>query len=95
MYSLIISCDGEDYVHVGTTRERVEKLALDMIKKEIMSKDGGTWETFGELDVEKLLLEVIESKDTDSAMELFTDISDARGEMCHMRIVKAYMEMDA
>lgn len=94
MYALIISTNGEDTVHVGSTLNKMEKKAIEFIRGEI-DLDHGSWESFGKLDVEKLLMEALEHSEADSAMELFADISDVRGEMVFMRIVRADVEMDA
>lgn len=94
MHALIVSCNGEDVVYVAATREKVEKKAIEVIRNEI-DLDHGSWESFGALDVEKLLMEALEHSEAESAMELFADISDVRGEIMFMRIVKAEVEFDA
>lgn len=94
MYALIVSSNGEDAVHVAASREKIEKKAIEIIRSEI-DLDSATWENFGKLEVEQLLMEALEHSETDSAMELFADISDVRGEIVFMRIVKAEVEFDA
>jgi len=93
MYALIISTDGDDVVHVGS-QGKVEKKAIEIIRG-CIDLDSASWENFGKLDIEKLLMEALEHSEAESAMELFSDISDARGDMVFMRIVKASLEMDA
>jgi len=93
MFALIVSTDGEDKVHIGS-REKLEKKAIEIIEESI-DLDSPTWTAFGQAEVEKLLMEMVESGDSESCMELFADISDARGEMVFMRIVSAEMELDA
>jgi hypothetical protein len=94
MYSLIISCDGEDLVTVSNSIEKLESKALDFINQEI-DINRVVWENFGNLEIEKVLLECIEIGDAYSAMELFADISDARGNICYIRITPAEIIMDA
>lgn len=94
MYSLIISYDGEDRVITSPSRQRLEKEAIDLIKEE-MDPDSGTWNNFGHLESERILLECLDAGSADDAMELFADISDVRGDMLYMRIVPANMIWDA
>lgn len=94
MFALIVSVDGEDFVHVAATKARLEKKAIEIIKEEIAAQFEN-WHDFGKLDVEKLLLETLETNAADGAMDLFSDISDARGDMCFMRIVDADLELDS
>lgn len=94
MHALILSANGEDFVHVAATREKLDKKAIELIKGEI-DLDSATWENFGTLEVERLFLEALEAGEAESAMELFADISDARGDMVFMRIVPAELELDA
>lgn len=94
MYALIVSTSGEDYVHVSSTRERLDRKAIEIIKSHIDLSDE-SWSGFGSLEVERLLLESMEANEADSAMELFSDISEARTEMVFMRIVPADLELDA
>jgi hypothetical protein len=94
MHALIVSTNGEDAVYVAATREKVDKKAIEIIRGEI-DLDSASWENFGNLEVEKLLMEALEHSEVDSAMELFADISDVRGEIVFMRIVKAEVEFDS
>lgn len=94
MHALIVSCNGEDQVHVTSTLGKAEKKAIEIIRGEI-DLDHGSWESFGALEVEQLLMEALEAGEAESAMELFADISDVRGEMMFMRIVQAEVELDA
>lgn len=94
MHSLIISCNGEDFVTISGVRQRLEAKAIDFIRKEI-NPNHGSWEDFGDQEIEKVLISCLEIGDADSAMELFADISDVRGDICFMRIVPAEMMMDA
>jgi hypothetical protein len=93
MHALIVSTDGEDHVFVGSL-EKMETKAIEIVKAEI-DLNHASWENFGSLEVEKLLLEAIEAKEVECVMELFSDISDVRGEMVFMRIVPAEIELDA
>jgi len=90
MHALIISTNGEDYVHVSGTENKLEKKAIEIIRGHIPD-----WDGFGSLDVEKLLIEALDANEVNGAMELYADISEARGEMVFMRIVPAELEMDA
>ena len=94
MHALIISTNGEDVVHVTSTLRKAEAKALEIIKGEIDTSQA-SWENFGQLEVEQLLMESITAGDAECAMDLFADISDARGDMVFMRIVKAEVELDS
>lgn len=96
MYSLIISANGEDHVSVSTSKIRLEEQALQFMNEELKAIiDAGLWTNFGALEIERVLSECLKIGDVEGAMELFATISEARGNICYIRIVPAEMSWDA
>ncbi len=94
MHALIVSSSGEDEVFVSSSREKLEKKALEIVRSEI-NLDSASWEDFGKMEVEQLFIEALEANEAEAVMELFADISDVRGDMVFMRIVPAELELDS
>lgn len=90
MYSLIISLDGDDTVHISTSKDKLETMALDYIRNNLNDITN-----FGSDDTHKMLMKTLEINDLESSIEIYSDLLTLQDEMLYMNIVPATIIYDA